>query len=115
MSPSSNANACTPDYISPFSSVPNKVENLADTNVTESSVFLSWNKPAGNVDFYLIKFQGGKQIKSYREDTEIDSLTPGKRYTFTVLSGVGDNSTWSEETNITAYTSEFISHKTLHK
>ncbi|XP_074480708.1 receptor-type tyrosine-protein phosphatase H [Sebastes fasciatus] len=87
-----------------FYTIPNKVENLTDTNVTESSVFLSWNKPAGNVDFYLIKFQGGKQIKSYREDTEIDSLTPGKRYTFTVLSGVGDNSTWSEETNITAYT-----------
>ncbi|XP_031707213.1 receptor-type tyrosine-protein phosphatase eta [Anarrhichthys ocellatus] len=87
-----------------FYIIPNKVENLNVTNVTETSVYLSWNKPAGNVTFYLIVVQGGEQIQSNTAGKEVDSLTPGNLYTFTVLSGVGDGSTLSEGTNVTTYT-----------
>lgn len=81
--------------------------------MTETSVSLSWNKSAGNVDFYLIEVEG-RQNQSDTEGIEVGDLTPGSANTFKVLSGVQDKSTWSEESSITAYTSEFISHTTLH-
>ncbi|XP_054457075.1 receptor-type tyrosine-protein phosphatase eta-like [Anoplopoma fimbria] len=87
-----------------FYTTPNKVENLKVINVTETSVSLSWNKPAGNVSFYLIKVEGDKPIRSDTEGKEVGSLIPGQRYTFTVLSGVADNKTHSEESNITQHT-----------
>lgn len=87
-----------------FYTTPNKVENLKATSVTETSVHLSWSKPAGNVDFYLIEVQGGEQFQSNTQDKEVGNLIPGNCYTFTVLAGVNDSSTWSEESNITKYT-----------
>ena len=77
-----------------------------------TSVRLSWNKPAGNLDFYLVKVQGGKEIRSVKEGAEVGGLIPGTLYKFTVLSGVEGNSTWSEESNITERTSG--SHKSLY-
>ncbi len=88
--------------------VPNKVINLTATELTDTSVFLNWKKPAGNVDFYLVKFQD-QQIQSQKDNLKVTKLIPGNSYTFTVLSGVSDNSTWSEEANITVHTSEFMS------
>lgn len=87
-----------------FYTTPNKVESLNVTAVTETSVFLSWNEPAGNATFYLIEVQGGQQIQSNTKGKEVGSLTPGNLYTFTVLSAVGDGSTLSEGTNVTTYT-----------
>ncbi|KAA8579124.1 hypothetical protein FQN60_007244 [Etheostoma spectabile] len=85
-----------------FFTKPHKVENLSVTNVTETSVFLRWNKPAGNLHHYLIKVQGGEQIRSDTESKEVDSLIPGNLYTFTVHSVVSDK--WSEGYNIIEYT-----------
>ncbi|XP_034757264.1 receptor-type tyrosine-protein phosphatase eta [Etheostoma cragini] len=85
-----------------FYTKPHKVESLSVTNVTETSVFLRWNKPAGNLDFYIIKGQGGEQIRSDTESKEVDSLIPGNLYTFTVHSVVNDK--WSEGCHITKYT-----------
>ncbi|XP_073330810.1 receptor-type tyrosine-protein phosphatase eta [Pagrus major] len=89
-----------------FYTIPNKVENLKATNQTVSSVTLSWSKPAGSVDFYLIKVKDRKPVNVTKGSvvSKVSELTPGSRYTFTVLSGVNDISTWSEESNITAYT-----------
>ncbi|XP_076581731.1 receptor-type tyrosine-protein phosphatase eta [Chaetodon auriga] len=86
-----------------FYTLPNKVENLTISNVTETSVSLSWSNPDGNEVFYLIEVQG-RNITSDTEDVEVDGLTPGNPYTFTVLSVVKSNATWSEDSNITAYT-----------
>lgn len=63
------------------------------------------------MDFYLTKASGQK-IEKNTVGSEVDNLIPGNLYTFTVLVGVEDRSTWSEECSISAYTSEFISHKT---
>ncbi|KAJ4948414.1 hypothetical protein JOQ06_019948 [Pogonophryne albipinna] len=87
-----------------FYTTPNKVEDLKFTNVSETSVFLNWTKPAGNLDFYLIKIKNGKQISSKTEGKEVRDLIPGNFYTFTVLSGVGDNSTRSEESIVSRNT-----------
>ncbi|XP_049922853.1 receptor-type tyrosine-protein phosphatase eta-like [Epinephelus moara] len=87
-----------------FYTTPDKVSNLTATIVTETSVHLSWNRPAGNVDFYLIKVQDTDWNKSKTESQGVDKLTPGTCYTFTVISGVLDGSTWSEETSIELYT-----------
>ncbi|XP_044039675.1 receptor-type tyrosine-protein phosphatase eta-like isoform X3 [Siniperca chuatsi] len=86
---------------------PNKVENLKVTKVTETSVSLSWNKAAGNVDFYLIQVKDEQiqnNTESKTEGIDVNNLIPGSLYTFTVKSGVQDKSRWSEESNITKYT-----------
>ncbi|XP_058479737.1 receptor-type tyrosine-protein phosphatase H-like [Solea solea] len=87
-----------------FYTIPNKVRNLTLTNVTERSVFLMWNKPAGNSDFYLIVVDDEKNNRSNTEGTEFDGLMPGSLYTFTVLTGVRDNITLSEGSSISTYT-----------
>ncbi|XP_029310934.1 receptor-type tyrosine-protein phosphatase eta isoform X2 [Cottoperca gobio] len=87
-----------------FYTTPNKVERLTAANVTETSIFLDWEKPAGNSGFYRIEMQDGKQIQSTSEGLEVAALTPGNLYTFTVLTGVGDNRTWSEESTVAQYT-----------
>lgn len=94
-------------YHLPFFSAPNKVENLSAT-VTETSISLSWSKPAGNVDFYLTKVQGQEFRKNKTESIDVPDLISGSLYTITVRSGVADESIWSEESSISVYTSEFI-------
>uniref|UniRef100_UPI0037E74A51 serine-rich adhesin for platelets n=1 Tax=Semicossyphus pulcher TaxID=241346 RepID=UPI0037E74A51 len=86
-----------------FYTTPNKVENLTAANETETSISLSWDKPAGGVAFYLIKYEN-QETESKTAGTVVEGLTPGSLYTFTVLSGVGDGSKWSEESNVTKYT-----------
>ncbi|XP_056225399.1 receptor-type tyrosine-protein phosphatase H [Seriola aureovittata] len=85
-----------------FNTIPHKVENLTVTKVTETSVFLSWNKPPGNAEFYLISEGQGEENKSETEGKEVSGLTPGSPYTFIVLSGIGSRR--SEASNITVYT-----------
>ncbi|XP_022616509.1 receptor-type tyrosine-protein phosphatase eta-like [Seriola dumerili] len=85
-----------------FHTIPHKVENLTVSKVTETSVFLSWNKPPGNAEFYLISEVQGEEDKSDTEGKEVSGLTPGSPYTFIVLSGIGSRR--SEASNITVYT-----------
>uniref|UniRef100_A0AAQ4S5C8 Uncharacterized protein n=1 Tax=Gasterosteus aculeatus aculeatus TaxID=481459 RepID=A0AAQ4S5C8_GASAC len=86
-----------------FYTKPNKVVDLVVADVTEACVKLNWSKPAGNVDIYHVKF-GGASIRNKTEGSEVCNLTPGSPYTFFVLSGVEDNSIWSDESNVTTYT-----------
>lgn len=90
-----------------FFSAPNKVQHLRATLIKENSITLNWTRPAGNVEFYLIQV-GGQQNKSSTEGITVGGLTPGMSYTFTVLLGVQNGSTRSEESNITEYTSKSI-------
>ncbi|XP_078131795.1 receptor-type tyrosine-protein phosphatase eta isoform X2 [Sander vitreus] len=85
-----------------FYTKPNKVENLTVINVAETSVFLRWDKPVGNLDFYLIKVQDGQKIRSDTKNKEVGSLISGNLYTFTVHSVVND--TLSEGYNTSTYT-----------
>ncbi|XP_041840591.1 receptor-type tyrosine-protein phosphatase H [Melanotaenia boesemani] len=91
---------------STFYTVPNKVTDLNVIHVTNTSVTLSWNKPEGKMNFYLVKYDG-KEIKLETQldvNTTINGLIPGGLYTFTVQTRVQDESRRSEESNITTNT-----------
>lgn len=85
------------------------MENLTVSTVTETFLSLVWDKPPGNVDFYLVEVDG-REIRNKTEGAEFGDLTPGRSYTFRVRSGVKDEVTWSEESTITAFTSGLTSH-----
>ncbi|XP_075906774.1 receptor-type tyrosine-protein phosphatase eta [Nelusetta ayraudi] len=86
-----------------FSIIPNKVENLDVSMVTENSLSLVWTKPSGKVDFYWVEVDG-RRIKSLLEDVQVEGLTPGCSYTIRVQSGVQDAKNLSAESTITAFT-----------
>nr|XP_019951268.1 PREDICTED: receptor-type tyrosine-protein phosphatase eta-like [Paralichthys olivaceus] len=88
--------------IATFYTKPDKVQNLTVAMVTETSVFLSWNKPSGHVDFYLVAVHGANSSTD-TESSEVGDLIPGSSYTFTVLSGL-HNSMLSEGSHITTFT-----------
>ncbi|XP_045898399.1 receptor-type tyrosine-protein phosphatase eta, partial [Micropterus dolomieu] len=95
----------TPVTLSKFT-LPNKVEILNVTMVTETSVSLSWDKPAGGTVSYIINVQGEKNqsIQTNLISYTVNSLIPGNLYTFTVTSEVEDKSQRSEGFNIMKYT-----------
>ncbi|XP_069025884.1 receptor-type tyrosine-protein phosphatase eta [Embiotoca jacksoni] len=86
-----------------FYTEPNKVIKLTVDTVTETSISLSWNKPAGNTDIYRIKVES-QVFETDMTVSKVESLIPGTLYTFTVQSGVRDRSKWSVESSTTAYT-----------
>ncbi|XP_060922358.1 cellular tumor antigen p53 isoform X2 [Limanda limanda] len=88
-----------------FYTKPREVQNLNVTKVTETSVFLSWNKPSGHADFYQIKVDGVESSKTTNLTwSEVVDLKPGISHTFFVLSRLRNDSLRSEAANISAYT-----------
>ncbi|XP_036966911.1 receptor-type tyrosine-protein phosphatase H [Acanthopagrus latus] len=87
-----------------FYTIPNKVENLKADNQTESSVTLSWDKPDGKVDSYIVKVNGQRKQSVRAKSTVVEGLTSGNPHTFSVLSAVNDETVMSEESNVTDYT-----------
>ncbi|RVE60538.1 hypothetical protein OJAV_G00181850 [Oryzias javanicus] len=85
-----------------FYTIPREVIDLRVENVTEKSIFLSWEKPEGKASFYLVEEENHKGRKVNTTDLEFDELIPGTCYTFTVKSGVPTQ--WSNEANITSCT-----------
>lgn len=73
----------------------------------KNSVFLRWEKPEGNVDFYRLTYET-TPVKVTTETIKVEGLIPGTPYNFTVVSGVNDASKWSYEAHVSAYTSEFL-------
>lgn len=90
-----------------FYTIPKAVTNLTVSDVEKNSVFLSWEKPEGNVDFYRLTYKS-TSVKVTNETTKVEGLIPGTPYNFTVVSGVNDASKWSYEAHVSAYTSEFL-------
>lgn len=87
-----------------FSKVPEKVENLRVSMVTENSLSLVWTKPSGNVDFYQVEVDS-RGMRSDLENFQVGSLASGCSYTITVKSAVLDGKALSAESTITAFTS----------
>ncbi|XP_041634811.1 receptor-type tyrosine-protein phosphatase eta isoform X2 [Cheilinus undulatus] len=86
-----------------FYTIPNRVENLKVTHRTEKNVSLSWDKPDGNVESYIIRWENGQTIRD-KADVVVGDLIPGGLYTFAIVSGVSGRNITSEETWITTYT-----------
>lgn len=67
------------------------------------------------MDSYIVKVNGQRKQSVRAKSTVVEGLTSGNPHTFSVLSAVNDETVMSEESNVTDYTSEFISHWTSHK
>ncbi|XP_042258379.1 fibronectin-like isoform X1 [Thunnus maccoyii] len=84
--------------------LPNKIKSIDVVKVTETSVFLNWSKPDGNVEFYQVEYLD-KHLNISTAPTNITNLIPGSRYTFKVYSGIDkDNPKLSKATDRATYT-----------
>ncbi|XP_039665211.1 receptor-type tyrosine-protein phosphatase eta isoform X4 [Perca fluviatilis] len=86
---------------------PNVVRNLSVTNITTSSIFLTWTKPEGNSSSYRVQWTDGTNNWSdYVTDTNISvtGLTAGVQYNLTVLAVAGDNTTLGDAKTMSLYT-----------
>ncbi|XP_076026463.1 receptor-type tyrosine-protein phosphatase eta-like isoform X3 [Genypterus blacodes] len=98
-------------YLSPTLTEPNVVKNLTATEITTSSVFLSWTEPEGYSSFYRVEWTDGKaymshNVKERKKETHLNitELTAGVQYTFIVIAVAGDNTTKSKQAEILLYT-----------
>ncbi|XP_030649300.1 receptor-type tyrosine-protein phosphatase eta [Chanos chanos] len=76
---------------------PEPVSNLSFTQITNSSLFLSWTKGQGRSPFYRVtwKTPGSQPISRSTTETSIriTGLAPGTKYSFEVNSVAADNMT----------------------
>ncbi|XP_047452257.1 receptor-type tyrosine-protein phosphatase beta isoform X4 [Mugil cephalus] len=86
---------------------PEVVRNLSVTEITTSSINLNWTEPEGNRSFYIVQWRNGttnSNTTGVEPKLNVTALTPGVRYTFTVIAVAGDNETKSEMEEISHYT-----------
>ncbi|XP_052336599.1 receptor-type tyrosine-protein phosphatase beta-like isoform X11 [Oncorhynchus keta] len=75
---------------------PAAIRNLTVTEITTSSVSLSWIEPSGNSSFYRVEWTGGSRDMNTTTNVtafNVTELTAGVKYTFKVTAVAGDNIT----------------------
>ncbi|XP_073485015.1 tenascin-X-like [Aquarana catesbeiana] len=89
--------------------IPEKVQSLAASNITTTSVSLSWLQPTGNASSYQIQIQENPSfsiiVNSPTTSYTIQNLVPGNYYTFLVSALVGGNSIKGDSSVTVNYTS----------
>uniref|UniRef100_A0A9J8BSQ4 protein-tyrosine-phosphatase n=1 Tax=Cyprinus carpio carpio TaxID=630221 RepID=A0A9J8BSQ4_CYPCA len=97
---------------------PNMIINLTVSEITPSSVFLTWKEPLGNRSFFKIQWTGDKtNANSTTSNTSynITGLTAGVNYTFIITAVAADRSTEGESVVTSKYTSMFSNYiRKLH-
>ncbi|XP_058622526.1 LOW QUALITY PROTEIN: receptor-type tyrosine-protein phosphatase eta-like [Onychostoma macrolepis] len=83
---------------------PDVIRNLTVNNITTSSVFLTWNEPAGNRDFFKLRWTDDKTNETSDTFYNITDLTAGVNYTFCITAVAADQSTEGEPVCISNYT-----------
>ncbi|XP_042352632.1 receptor-type tyrosine-protein phosphatase eta isoform X3 [Plectropomus leopardus] len=86
---------------------PEVVRNLNVSEITTSSVSLSWTEPEGKSSFYRVQWIDGNLNHSrILNETHINitDLTAGEQYNFTIVSVAGDQKTLGEAKTISLYT-----------
>ncbi|KAM4694329.1 titin-like, partial [Discoglossus pictus] len=85
---------------------PERVTALTVTEVTMTSVNLSWVAPEGNRSSYSIEVLGNSSLSKNvaTESATVENLTPGKQYTVIVSAMSGENTLLGEATNINVST-----------
>ncbi|XP_039471747.1 receptor-type tyrosine-protein phosphatase eta-like [Oreochromis aureus] len=81
--------------------------SLTVTNITTSSMFVSWTKPVGNSSFYKVQWTGGgRNVPVNVSETfyNITNLTAGVQYEITVTAVAGDGYTEGQSATVTKYT-----------
>ncbi|XP_036399313.1 receptor-type tyrosine-protein phosphatase eta [Megalops cyprinoides] len=90
-----------------FTTVPNTISNLTVTNVTSSSVSLSWTKPQGEVSGYLVTWNDGFVIKNTTANGTsllITNLAAATQYIFSVTAIAEDGITGGDPIKKSQYT-----------
>lgn len=88
---------------------PEIVLSLNATEITTSSVYVTWTEPKGNRSFYRVQWTNGTKTQTVNvSETNINvtELTAGVKYTFTVTAVADDNQTESETAESSHYTSK---------
>ena len=91
---------------------PDVVRNLSVSEITTSSVSLTWTKPEGNSTFYRVQWTAGTDnwgVTVNETKMNVTSLTAGVQYTFTIIAVAGDNETVGEAKTVSKYTSKMCS------
>ncbi|XP_076588510.1 receptor-type tyrosine-protein phosphatase eta-like [Chaetodon auriga] len=88
---------------------PEAVRNLTVTQITTSSVSLSWTEPEGNSSFYRVQWTDGhlkETVNVTETHVDITNLTAGVQYEISVTAVAGDGFTEGQSTTVTQYTSK---------
>ncbi|XP_031688971.1 receptor-type tyrosine-protein phosphatase beta isoform X5 [Oncorhynchus kisutch] len=91
--------------------MPEVIMNLTASEITTSSVFLSWTEPFGNRSFFRVEWTDGKTNGSQNTPEtsfNVTALTPGVQYLFTVTAVAGDNTTVGQSKTVSKYTKPAI-------
>ncbi|XP_016085759.1 receptor-type tyrosine-protein phosphatase eta-like [Sinocyclocheilus grahami] len=89
---------CISNYTRP------NVVSLAVSEITSSSVFLSWDEPVGNRSFFKVQWADDKTDATNNTSYHITGLTAGVSYTFCITAVAADQSTEGETFCISNYT-----------
>nr|XP_040018740.1 receptor-type tyrosine-protein phosphatase eta isoform X2 [Gasterosteus aculeatus aculeatus] len=79
---------------------PEVVRNITVTNVTTSSISLTWNDPKGNSSSYRVQWTDSVDTTSIT----ITNLTAGVQYKITVAAVTNEGSTEGQNTSVSQYT-----------
>uniref|UniRef100_A0A8C7YEU1 protein-tyrosine-phosphatase n=1 Tax=Oryzias sinensis TaxID=183150 RepID=A0A8C7YEU1_9TELE len=80
-------------YTSIIVTKPDVVKNLRIVSVTTTSVSLSWDKPEGSADSYIVRWNSTKENSSNKTNSlsfNITNLTPGVLYNISVTAVAGN-------------------------
>ncbi|XP_069053833.1 receptor-type tyrosine-protein phosphatase eta [Lepisosteus oculatus] len=86
--------------------VPGPVINLTASNITTSSLLLSWTAPSGNVGSYRVEVSGptAQSLTVSTSSVQITGLSPGSNYSLHVVAVAADNVTEGSPVSITTFT-----------
>ncbi|XP_044212581.1 receptor-type tyrosine-protein phosphatase eta-like [Thunnus albacares] len=88
---------------------PEVVRNLNVTEITTSSMTLTWTKPEGSSSFYRVQWTHGNVTQSYNVSVTsktFTNLTPGVQYTISITAVAADGHTEGQSTTVSQYTSK---------
>ncbi|KAJ8340057.1 hypothetical protein SKAU_G00346900 [Synaphobranchus kaupii] len=86
---------------------PDVIRNLSVTQISTTSVSLSWAEPQGNSSFYRVDWDVGTvpmTKTTNRTSVDITGLTAGVQYVFSVVAVAADSETTGDSVNKTQYT-----------
>ncbi|XP_061101229.1 LOW QUALITY PROTEIN: receptor-type tyrosine-protein phosphatase eta [Conger conger] len=86
---------------------PDVIRNLSVTEITTSSVYLSWTEPQGKSSVYRVEWNDSSVAMNEttsQTSMNITGLTAGAQYVFRVFAVAGDNQTAGDSVSKTQYT-----------
>ncbi|XP_065812944.1 receptor-type tyrosine-protein phosphatase eta [Labrus bergylta] len=90
---------------------PNIIQNLTVTELTTSSMYVTWSKPEGGSSFYRVQWTNeGKDETLNVTETHINitNLTAGVQYEISVIAVAEDHITEGNSTMVSHYTSKCV-------